>query len=1338
MQYYLCFKINKIPDLTMVKYSVYDISGQEDLIEKHSVFLRQLHRMGVESSIYFHLLYYYNGREAVARGKRLQIIFYATAESADKLERIREFVTTSVLSTYYDFYCYEICTSLNYVLSNGMLEFEGLTGNIKSYMLNSSIEEDMYEKIQKRISEDGYLYCEIEPGTNKVTEINSPHFGLENTGRIMSSTRFGYGTFLTKKHYHLYAQNRLYNDPQSALIPIYSIMEWLPNDVGRLYNVLKLMEGYNEDAALRIDIFPADVAESFNDQMASIVNDLRQRMAQHDQGRDDNCDTVLKSIESITKKLMKFPQFYANIVALANYKDIAVMLGDSVGAEAVESGSYLVKDLSTYDQQAASYSVYAYDSNVIVDRDAYSNNENYMLDYVSLYTLDEIRPMFSFPVLYPGENIECMKETDPEFDESGKNTIDLGVSDTGYAVNFPVKLFRKHAFIAGVPGAGKTNTMLYLVSTLWNDYHVPFLVLEPAKQEYRALAKASMLRGMEALKEICIFSPGADTKFPLHINPFEFPRGLTLAEHIANLNAVFAGAFYLPSPSPQFIDTCIQQIYMDKGWNDNSRNTGELPYPTMQELYDSLKIAVQNSHYQGETLGNLRSVLEVRVGSLLKREIGNVYNVEKSSFKPEEWLKRPVIIELEALGEGPSNFMALLISTLIRESLKVRKTQNIAVETENTEKKNETGVNHIIFYEEAHNLVGPKQENEGEVVDPKVSATKFLVKMLAEVRALDEGIVIADQLPSVMAPEVLKNTGLKIGHRITANDDRELLGSTMSASGDQLAEQSIYLPGEALVFYEGLLKPFKMKMAKWQLEPEAYCRIATDELFDFLDEYYRNDEKPTTDEEKVKKYYKHIYDSPTDVELYSIIREYPVYRELKERSREIIVRRIKSSYKAIYERIRCINSENLFPAFKEGKAHMKNLDGYKRACYGARNEKEILDEITRLGKAFEPGTESKFMRLSTVYGDKKLTVSDALKEIFTECNYLLFNNISVIGNYADLADGGLGMTYEILEAYLHAFEALDVEYLWGNEAIRKILKATEKARTLICDFVNIEDGSESGVFAGTEYYASLYERSYQITKMKISNDFNLLYQQLTSVINWKKQEVDSDQIRELAGQYAEKYRYWMEAAHSYKEHAKDIQAYIIGRYIELFDGFKVIRDAKNMAHDLFETTKEIKSDIRHYVSWTRSDADGSLHDISFYEELVQKCILFSKLEVYESYYQHTNAMSKRILDAVNGDYLQLKNIHIGEIARAYQDAFEETFELWKGIQNSDLLISIVDLFYDVFLKWGIHLSSGTQKYLKDVVREIVEVIDMVREKFYRTEKRENWTRVDAFLKTERR
>ena len=225
----------------------------------------------------------------------------------------------------------------------------------------------------------------------------------------------------------------------------------------------------------------------------------------------------------------------------------------------------------------------------------------------------------------------------------------------------------------------------------------------------------------------------------------------------------------------------------------------------MQELYDKLEVEVEKTDYEGEIKGNLKSILQVRIGSLLRREMGDVFNVAKSSVAPEEWLKKPALIELEAMGSGPSNFLSLLLSTLIRESLKI---------TPNADGKE---LRHVIFFEEAHNLIGPvAQEITGEDADPKMAATAYVVKMLAEVRALKEGIVIADQLPTAMAPEVIKNTGLKIGHRITAEDDRELLGGTMSATGTQLEQMATFLPGEALITFEGLLRPFKAKMCQWE------------------------------------------------------------------------------------------------------------------------------------------------------------------------------------------------------------------------------------------------------------------------------------------------------------------------------------------------------------------------------------------------------------------------------------------------------------------------------------------------------------------------------------------
>lgn len=859
--YYLCFSVNKLPDLTLTKYSVFDGSSVENIMDKHGVFLRQLHRLGYTSGVYFHLLYYYNPDKSIPKGHHLSIIFYATAQEKSKLDGIREFLTTSVLSNYYEFFCYEIAQSFSIddeILSDGstipVLKLINISGKIKKYSLGGTKPQEISDaQIQINNGEKTHIVCEIASDADVMLSFDK--MPVDSSGKIILDKKFSYGAFLTKKDYSLPAQNRLSTD-NAGEIMLYSIMEWEPCETGRLYNVLKLMEGYDRSAVLRIDIFPVEHTQAIRQRLP--YTETRRRISDRVQGKDDNSENIVKSWDKYLNNLMKFPQFLANVVAFADSQDIAVMLADSVAAEAVESGTYLIETMNSSD------GFYMYESDAkILHKD--KDIGNYVAPFLSLYTLEEIRPMFSFPILYPGEAIECQKETDPvPFSKEvsvDKDTgevhevISLGVSNMGYDVTFPVKLFKKHAFIAGVPGAGKTNTMLYLVTTLWRDtkQHVPFLVLEPAKQEYRALA---MIDGMG---DLCVFSPGADTKFPLHINPFQFPVGLTLAEHIANLNSVFAGAFELIPPSPFLIDSCIEKVYLDKGWNINERNDGTKEYPTMQELYDSLKVAVEESGYEGESKANIRSVMEVRIGSLLRREIGNVYNVRQSSMEPEEWLNRPVIIELEALGEGPANFMSLLISTLIREVLKIKKTSDL-VEKETNSLKRE--IEHIIFYEEAHNLIGPTTDDPvGGAVDPKISATKYLVKMLAEVRALGEGIVIADQLPTAMAPEVLKNTGLKLGHRITAQDDRNLLGSTMSASADQLEEQGTFGTGQALIFYENLLKPFKMRVAEW--------------------------EKGVSQKK---------YDSPTNMQLFEHLKNNETYNVLLSRSALIMQEKMKNEF----------------------------------------------------------------------------------------------------------------------------------------------------------------------------------------------------------------------------------------------------------------------------------------------------------------------------------------------------------------------------------------------------------------------------------------------------------
>ena len=63
------------------------------------------------------------------------------------------------------------------------------------------------------------------------------------------------------------------------------------------------------------------------------------------------------------------------------------------------------------------------------------------------------------------------------------NILDRG-DDTGNLYNVDVDALQKHTIVCGVTGGGKTNTCFYLLGQLWK-FGIPFMVIEPAKSEYR-------------------------------------------------------------------------------------------------------------------------------------------------------------------------------------------------------------------------------------------------------------------------------------------------------------------------------------------------------------------------------------------------------------------------------------------------------------------------------------------------------------------------------------------------------------------------------------------------------------------------------------------------------------------------------------------------------------------------------------------------------------------------------------------------------------------------------------------------------------------------------------
>lgn len=628
------------------------------------------------------------------------------------------------------------------------------------------------------------------------------YFSLQEVGeRKDQKSSYGYMAILRKKERFL--QTVINNEERY----FYVVPNWEIADDARLYGLLKMMQSFDEKCVYRVDLYTEkDIADRIHRNFEKPLTYLRNISAQ-ERGiselskiqrdkRDPNADETLKQYEEWLKAIDTSPAFICRVCALTNDNHYGQLLLDSAVSENLETGD------ATIQTSEGTFFVDSFMDEIPIC--CSENTPQSMKRWATTYTVDEIAAFSRLPVLYDGETVEIPKETAAKTETSG---MIIGHDTNNYEVLIPQKLLPKHMFVCGVPGSGKTNTMLHLANSLWNakipvgdesrKAHIPFLVLEPAKREYRELA-------LFDIPELIVFSPSACTNFPLRLNPFEFPIGLTLSEHIGNLCKVFEGAFPISPPAPFILDRAIQKVYENKGWNYKDINTGVKEYPVLSELYSQFEVELQQTSYDGEIRGNIQSVLEMRIGSLLRREMKEIFDVSKSTLSPEEWLQRPVIIELEALGEGPANFVTLLLCTLIRETLKA-----------DPLKDHERPIRHVIFIEEAHNLIAPEaQAQDPQDSNPKIAATAFIVKMLAEVRALREGIIIADQLPTAMAPEVIKNTNIKLVHRLTSQDDRELVGSTMSASPLQMESMATYEPGQALIAFEKLLRPFEIKVCE--------------------------------------------------------------------------------------------------------------------------------------------------------------------------------------------------------------------------------------------------------------------------------------------------------------------------------------------------------------------------------------------------------------------------------------------------------------------------------------------------------------------------------------------
>ncbi len=380
----------------------------------------------------------------------------------------------------------------------------------------------------------------------------------------------------------------------------------------------------------------------------------------------------------------------------------------------------------------------------------------------------------------------------------------------------------KHLFVCGMPGSGKSMVTTGLLLQL-HARGIPFLVIEPAKYEYGALKAlrdhpTPMVRAMAA--DLRVYTPGDERASPLRLNPLWHPQWIGRDEHIENVLGNFRAAMPMSGPLPALIGESLERCYQ--------RVDG---IPSLRNLYHASGAVLAEKGYAAEVASNLRGALDVRLGSLTRRAVGRVFDCGTSSPGIDELMSNPTVLELEPLTVEHKCLLTLFILSAVREQLR-----GVPPATPGDPECRRVpgfpgipglpglpglpgvpgvpgGPRLVIVLEECHNLVGRSvgASASEEQPDPKAFAAEMVSRMLAELRALGVGIVLVDQVPSAVAPQVIKHTAAKLALRQVDREDRDTLAAAMLMDAGEHEELARLAPGEGFFFAEGYHGPSRIR-----------------------------------------------------------------------------------------------------------------------------------------------------------------------------------------------------------------------------------------------------------------------------------------------------------------------------------------------------------------------------------------------------------------------------------------------------------------------------------------------------------------------------------------------
>lgn len=396
-----------------------------------------------------------------------------------------------------------------------------------------------------------------------------------------------------------------------------------------------------------------------------------------------------------------------------------------------------------------------------------------------------------------GRNVFFLNDTEKKGNLSLGKIFHMGKKENT-EVHLDIDSFTSHCLIAGSTGSGKSNTS-YVLLNEFIKRKIPFLVVEPAKGEYKS--------EFANLPEINIFTSNPRYGQLLRLNPFWFDyENIHVLEHLDRLIEIFNACWEMYAAMPAILKSAAEEIYIEKGWdivNSEYLGHGNPKFPDFNDLLKVLPRIIKTSAYSSDTQGDYTGALVTRVASLTKGISGQIFCA--SNAIPEDTLfDENTIVDLSRIGSTETK--ALIMGILVLKLTEYRMAQATG---------SNSRLRHVTVLEEAHNLLKRTSTSQGqETANLLGKSVEMISNSIAEMRTYGEGFIIIDQSPTSVDISTIKNTNTKIIMRLPEKSDCETVGNAMALEEEQVKELAKLPMGVAAVIQNNWLETILVKVRR--------------------------------------------------------------------------------------------------------------------------------------------------------------------------------------------------------------------------------------------------------------------------------------------------------------------------------------------------------------------------------------------------------------------------------------------------------------------------------------------------------------------------------------------